>query len=122
MTPEQVRLVRSAFQRVGHLPAMTGRFYPKLFDKDPTVRPMFTSDVAEQKIRFAEKLTEMVGAMGDLDELLAHPRALGARHAGYGVPAAHNCTLGRPSSTPSPASLTRRSTQPPPRPGSWRKT
>jgi hemoglobin-like flavoprotein len=95
MTPEQIRLVQSSFQQIGpHLPAMTTRFYQELFDKDPTVRPMFTTDMAEQKVRFAEKLTEIVGAISDLDELLAQTRALGARHAGYGVRASHYRTLG----------------------------
>jgi hemoglobin-like flavoprotein len=32
--------------------------------------------------------------MPRLDELLTHTRALGARHAGYGVRAAHYQTLG----------------------------
>jgi hemoglobin-like flavoprotein len=38
-----------------------------------------------QKVRFAEKLTEIVRAFPRLPELLAHTRALGARHAGHGV-------------------------------------
>jgi hemoglobin-like flavoprotein len=50
--------------------------------------------MAKQKIRFAEKLTELVRAMSDLDELIAHTRALGARHVGYGARAAHYPTVG----------------------------
>ncbi len=36
MTPEQISLVQSSFDRLGsHLPALTTRFYEELFDKDP---------------------------------------------------------------------------------------
>jgi hemoglobin-like flavoprotein len=50
--------------------------------------------MAEQKVKFAEKLTEIVRAMPRLDELLVHTRALGARHVGYGVRATDYQTLG----------------------------
>jgi hemoglobin-like flavoprotein len=50
--------------------------------------------MAEQKVRFAEKLTEIVRAMPRLDELLAHTRALGARHVAYGARATDYQTLG----------------------------
>ncbi len=95
MTPEQINLVQSSFGRLGsHLPALTTRFYDELFDKDPTLRSLFTTDLEGQKIRFAEKLTEIVRATSDLDGLLAHTRALGARHAKYAVRASHYPTVG----------------------------
>jgi hemoglobin-like flavoprotein len=50
--------------------------------------------MAEQKAKFAEKLTEIVRAMPRLDELLIHTRALGARHVSYGTRAADYQTLG----------------------------
>jgi len=87
--------VQSSFDRLGsHLPALTSGFYEGLFDRDPTLRSLFPRDLEEQKIRFAEKLTEIVRAISDLDELLAHTRALGARHAGYAVRASHYRTVG----------------------------
>ena len=95
MTPEQIALVQSSFERLGpDLPAVTARFYQELFQRDPAVRPLFTTDMAEQKVKFTQKLTEIVQAMPRLDELLIHTRALGARHAGYGVRAADYPTLG----------------------------
>ncbi len=50
--------------------------------------------MVQQEASFAEKLTEIVGAMPRLDELLTQTRALGARHAGYGVHAADYQTVG----------------------------
>jgi hemoglobin-like flavoprotein len=95
MTPEQITLVQSSFERLGpELPAMAARFYQELFARDPALRPLFTTDPAEQQARFAEKLTEIVGAIPRLDELLTHTRALGARHAGYGVRVAGYQTVG----------------------------
>ena len=95
MTPEQLALVQSSYQRLGaRLPAMASRFYQELFRRDPALRPLFTTDMAEQQVKFARKLTELVQAMPNLDELLVHTRALGARHVGYGVRAADYQTLG----------------------------
>ena len=95
MTPEQITLVQSSFERVGpQLPALATRFYQELFARDPDLRALFTTDMALQKVRFAEKLTEIVRAFPRLDELLAHTRALGARHVGYGVRAADYPTVG----------------------------
>ena len=95
MTPEQITLVQSSFERLGpDLPAMTARFYQELFQRDPSLRPMFPSDMAELRVKFAQKLTEIVHAMPRLDELLSHTRALGARHVGYGVRATDYQTVG----------------------------
>ncbi len=95
MTPEQITLVQSSFERLGpELPALATRFYQELFGRDPALRPLFTTDMALQKVRFAEKLTEIVRAMPRLSELLGHTRALGARHAGYGVRAVDYRTVG----------------------------
>jgi hemoglobin-like flavoprotein len=95
MTPEQITLVQTSFHRRGpQLPAMATRFYQELFARDPGLRPLFTTPLPEQEARFTQKLTEIVRAMPRLDELLTHTRALGARHAGYGVRAADYQTLG----------------------------
>jgi hemoglobin-like flavoprotein len=95
MTPEQITLVQSSFERLGpQLPAMATRFYQEPFARDPGLRPLFTTPLPQQEVRFAEKLTEIVRAMPRLDELLTHTRALGARHVGYGVRAADYQTLG----------------------------
>lgn len=86
MTPEQIRLVQSSFERAGpDLSALATRFYQELFRREPALRTLFTTDMALQKVRFSDKLTEIVRAIARLDELLAHTRALGARHVGYGV-------------------------------------
>jgi len=85
-TLPEITLVQSSFDRLGAARrTMATLFYQQLFRQNPALRPLFTTDLAEQEARFVEKLTEIVLAMPRLDELLLHTRALGARHVGYGV-------------------------------------
>jgi hemoglobin-like flavoprotein len=94
VTPEQIGLVQSSFTSLGpQLPVMASRFYQELFERDPALRALFTTDMAEQRVRFAEKLTQIVQALPYLDELLQHTRELGARHVGYGVRVADYTTV-----------------------------
>jgi len=95
MTPEQIALVQSSFERLGpRQPVMAARFYTELFGKHPDLRPLFTTDMAEQEVKFAEKLALIVRAMPRLAELLSHTQSLGARHVGYGVRAADYRSVG----------------------------
>ena len=95
MTPEQITLVQSSFDRASQdLSALATQFYQELFARVPALRALFTTDMALQKVRFSDKLTEIVRAIPHLDELLAHTRALGARHVGYGVRVADYQTVG----------------------------
>jgi hemoglobin-like flavoprotein len=95
VTPEQITLVQASFARLGpDLPVLATRFYVELFGRNPALSALFTTDLAVQEVRFAEKLAEIVRSMPRLDELLGHTRALGARHAGYGVRAADYRTVG----------------------------
>ena len=95
MTPEQIALVQSSFASAGpQLPAMAAEFYRELFRRDPALRALFSTDMAEQEVRFAEKLTEIVQAIHHLDELLGHTRDLGAKHVGYRVRVADYWTVG----------------------------
>jgi hemoglobin-like flavoprotein len=95
MTPEQIALVQSSFQRLGpELPDMTARFYRQLFSRDPSLHALFTTDQALQEARFADKLTEIVRAMPRLGDLLELTRELGARHVGYGVRVSHYAIVG----------------------------
>jgi len=95
VTPEQIVLVQSSFERMRPaLPSLANVFYQELFERDPALRPMFPDDMTAQKVRFSDKLTEIVGAIPRLPDLLVHTRALGARHAGYGVRADDYKTVG----------------------------
>ena len=95
MTPEQIALVQTSFARLGpRVPDLTARFYRELFERAPELRPLFPTDMADLQVQFATKLTEIVHSIPRLDEFIGHTRALGARHAGYGVRAADYETVG----------------------------
>lgn len=95
MTPDQVHLIRKSFAELSyhnHVAALV--FYRRLFQLDPELRPLFTGDIEEQ----SRKLMEMLGALIAMLErpvgLEIELRAMGARHAGYGVKDPHYATVG----------------------------
>jgi hemoglobin-like flavoprotein len=95
MNPESQRLVRESFAKVAPIaPAAAAMFYDRLFVLDPTLRPLFKGDMAEQ----GRKLMSMIGAavanLGRLDVIVPTVRELGRRHAGYGVQQSHYDTVG----------------------------
>lgn len=96
ISPEQIHLVRQSFAQVAPVAAKAGAlFYAKLFARDPAISGLFaSSDMNEQ----ARKLLDMIGSavrmLGQPEQLDAALRALGKRHAGYGVEAAHYDTVG----------------------------
>lgn len=86
MTPEQIALVQSSFDRLGSLQqVLAAQFYAELFGQHPELRRLFTTDMAEQQVKFADQLSVIVDAMPRLAEFLGHTRALGSRHVAYGV-------------------------------------
>lgn len=95
MQPRQAQLVRDSFALVKPIAATAAAlFYDNLFHADPSLRRLFTGDMAQQ----GERLMTMIGAaVGLLDRpasLLPVLRQLGARHAGYGVRDEHYATVG----------------------------
>ena len=71
-----------------------GIFYDKLFAIDPTLRSLFPTDLRDQKQKLMATLDFAVLALRKPEALLPAVRALGARHVGYGVTAAHYATVG----------------------------
>ena len=94
MTPHQKMLVQTSFAQVAPIAeTAAGLFYAKLFELDPSLRPMFTSDIAEQGRKLMQMLTVAVRGLDNLDALVPAVRALGLRHAGYGVRDEHYETV-----------------------------
>jgi hemoglobin-like flavoprotein len=95
MTPEQVRLVQDSFDEVAALGDRAAvLFYQRLFELDPTLRPLFNGDLTEQRTKLLRALAMVVGALDRLDQMLPAVRALGRRHAHYGVESEHYATVG----------------------------
>lgn len=95
MTPRQVHLIRKTFAELArheHVAALV--FYRRLFQIAPELRPMFKGDIEEQ----SRKLLEMLGVLIAMLErplgLELELKAMGARHADYGVKDEHYAIVG----------------------------
>lgn len=90
ITPDQKILVQTSFATVApHADAAGLLFYRRLFDMDPSLRPLFFGDMSEQGRKLMTMVELTVSGLDRLDELLAVIQALGIRHAHYGVQEAH---------------------------------
>jgi len=96
MSPDRKALVQQSWRQI--LPiadAAAGLFYQRLFEIDPSTRPLFAHvEPAEQRRKLMSVLSIAVQGLDDLDTLLPVVRDLGARHAGYGVREAHYASVG----------------------------
>lgn len=95
MTPEQIELVQTSFEKVVPIQDTAAEiFYANLFEADPRLRHLFTTDMAEQGRKLMLTLRTAVHGLNDLDSLVPIVRDLGVRHAGYGVKIEHYDTVG----------------------------
>src|SRR5262249_12961313 len=91
----QVTLVQTSFQKVVPIAGTAADlFYDRLFETAPEVRPMFPQDLGEQKKKLMAILGTAVANLHRLDTILPAVKALGERHKGYGVTAAHYAPVG----------------------------
>jgi hemoglobin-like flavoprotein len=94
MTPHQKMLVQTTFAQVAPIAETAAAlFYARLFELDPSLRPMFTSDIQEQGRKLMQMIAVAVAGLDDLDALVPAVQALGKRHAGYGVQDEHYETV-----------------------------
>ena len=94
MTPEQKSLVRESFAKITPIaPAAAAMFYDRLFELDPSLRPLFKGDMKEQARKLIGVIVTAVANLDHFHEIAPHVRELGARHAGYGVKAADYDTV-----------------------------
>jgi hemoglobin-like flavoprotein len=95
MTPHQIKLVQTSFAQVAPIAATAADlFYGRLFEIAPGVRSMFPDDLSGQKKKLMAMLGTVVAGLSHIDTLLPAVRALGRRHAGYGVTAEQYAPVG----------------------------
>ena len=94
MHPVQIQLVQSSFARVEPIAdTAAALFYARLFELDPSLRPMFRGSIEEQGKKLMMTLKVVVTGLTRLEALVPAVQALGRRHAGYGVSDAHYDTV-----------------------------
>jgi hemoglobin-like flavoprotein len=95
MQPEQKLLVQESFAKVAPISALAADlFYDRLFELDPSLKPLFKGDIKEQGRKLMMMIRIAVDGLDDLDKLVPAVQDMGRRHATYGVENSHYDTVG----------------------------
>jgi hemoglobin-like flavoprotein len=95
VTPRQIALVQATWREVHPVAERAAEFfYGRLFALDPSLRLMFRADLQEQGRKLMATIAVAVDSLAHLEDLASDVRALGRRHAGYGVEERHYATVG----------------------------
>ncbi len=95
MTPSDVQLVKSTFDKVKPIASdAAALFYGRLFEIAPEVKPLFKGEIAEQGRKLMATLAVVVNGLDNLPSILPAASALAKKHVGYGVKAEHYTPVG----------------------------
>jgi len=96
MTPDQTRIVQSTWKQVVPIADTAATlFYDRLFEIDPTTRPLFRAEtLPEQKRKLVTMLNTVVTGLHEPEKIVPAAQALARRHVGYGVAAAQYDSVG----------------------------
>jgi|SRR5215475_9550221 len=95
MDAHSLALVQESFEKVVPLGDTVAEiFYDELFTIDPSLRPMFNGNMAQQKRKLLSALTLVVRSLHTPHMILEPVKALGRKHVAYGVKPAHYDTVG----------------------------
>lgn len=90
MTPEQIALVQSTFEKVEPIADTAAElFYGRLFEIAPEVKPMFKADMKDQGAKLMRMIGIAVRGLNDLNSIVPAVQKLGKNHVAYGVKEAH---------------------------------
>lgn len=70
------------------------RFYERLFEKYPQVKPLFKAPPEQQHVKLMTSIAMIVSALKDPERLLPYLRAMGIRHIAYGTENGHYGAVG----------------------------
>ena len=95
LSPRTVELVQRTWSQVMPISdAAAGLFYDRLFEMEPSVRPLFKSDMAQQKKKLMQTLSVAVDGLSNPQRLIPVLEQLGVRHVGYMVQEHHYGLVG----------------------------
>ncbi|PKG81808.1 methyl-accepting chemotaxis protein [Colwellia sp. 75C3] len=95
MTPNQISLVQKSWKKVLPIaPQAAEIFYTTLFEMDPSLKTLFSSDIAEQGKKLMAMLDTAVKLLDNPDKLIPAVQNLGAKHLKYGAQSEHYDTVG----------------------------
>lgn len=95
MTPLQIRAVQDSFALVIPDRDLVARlFYARLFELDPSLEPLFTTDMDEQGRKLMSMLKLVIHSLDNIGGLVPFIAEMGRRHRTYGVRDRHYETVG----------------------------
>ncbi len=96
MTPHQVTLVKNSWDQVKPISEQAAAlFYGRLFELDPSLKPLFKGDMKEQGRKLMATIGLAVTSLDRLEEILPAVQNLGRKHASqYHVPDSSYQTVG----------------------------
>lgn len=95
ITEEEIKLVQDSWEKCIPIADTAAElFYGKLFELDPSVKPLFKSDIKEQGKKLMTMITTAVRGLSKLDTIVGAVQDMGKRHVGYGVKDEHYDTVG----------------------------
>jgi hemoglobin-like flavoprotein len=95
MTPADVQFVKTSWAQVLPIADRAAElFYAKLFELDPSVKPLFRGDMTEQGEKLMRMINTAVNGLDRLDAIVPAVQQLGIRHIAYGVKDKHYDTVG----------------------------
>lgn len=96
MTADQIHLLRKSFGRVEQQAQVAALvFYRRLFELDPSLRPLFKTNIEEQAARLMDMLALALSLTNRPGALETELIESGIRHAGYGARDEHYVTVGQ---------------------------
>lgn len=96
MSPDQKALVKTTWDLVLPIADTVAKlFYGRLFEIDPSTRPMFKgTDMPEQRKKLMQALATVIGGLDNLAPLIPVLETLGKKHVAYGVTDEHYDSVG----------------------------
>lgn len=95
MTNDEIELVKASWAKVVPISNVAAElFYDKLFEIDPELKSMFPESLEEQGKKLMMMINTAVYGLDSLEQIVPAVKALGQRHADYGVIDAHYDTVG----------------------------
>lgn len=95
LTEEEITLVQNSIQLMRKTTEeFSMAFYRELFKVNPLVKNLFLTNIQNQVVKFAQVFELLVSSLNNIEKLLPALKALGKRHANYGVQEYHYDVVG----------------------------
>jgi hemoglobin-like flavoprotein len=95
MNPEKIRLVKQSFEKIVPLKdSFAANFYSEVFRLDPSLKPMFKTDMEIQKEKLVKTLVYVIASLDNPALIMNTVQELGRKHLDYGVKKEHYDTVG----------------------------